>query len=78
MIRSLIFILIGILIGLIFNRLWRGGDIMPIVDCYVALIVAGRRTISQVKNMYIRKLVKEELMAMGLEELTKEDTTTVK
>lgn len=47
---------------------------MPIVDCYVALIIAGRRTIMQVKNMYIRKLVKEELIAMGLEELAKEDS----
>ena len=46
---------------------------MPIVDCYVALIIAGRRTINQVKNLYIRKLVKEELIAMGLEELAKED-----
>lgn len=47
---------------------------MPIVDCYVTLIIAGRRTIMQVKNMYIRKLVKEELIAMGLEELAKEDS----
>ena len=74
MIRSLIFILVGILISLIFNIFWKGGDIMPIVDCYVALIIAGRRTINQVKNLYIRKLVKEELIAMGLEELAKEDT----
>lgn len=46
---------------------------MPIVDCYVTLIIAGRRTLNQVRNMYIRKLVKEELIAMGLEELTKEE-----
>lgn len=51
---------------------------MPIVDCYVALIVAGRRTISQVRNLYIRKLVKEELIAMGLEDLANEDTTVNK
>ena len=74
MIRSLIFILVGILISLIFNIFWKGGNIMPIVDCYVTLIIAGRRTIMQVKNMYIRKLVKEELIAMGLEELAKEDS----
>ena len=78
MIRLFICILIGIFLNLIFNKVWKGGDIMPIVDCYVALIVAGRRTISQVKNLYIRKLVKEELTAMGLEELAKEDTTTIK
>lgn len=78
MIRSLIFILVGILLSLIFNIFWKGGDVMPIVDCYVALIVAGRRTINQVKNLYIRKLVKEELIAMGLEELAKEDTNVSK
>ena len=73
MIRSLIFIFIGILLSLIFNKIWKGGDIMPIVDCYVALIVAGRRTIKQVRNLYIRKLVKEELIAMGLNDLAKDD-----
>ena len=62
----------GIVVG-IYNIFMKGGDIMPIVDCYVTLIIAGRRTLNQVRNMYIRKLVKEELIAMGLEELTKEE-----
>jgi hypothetical protein len=73
MIRFIFGIVVGILLTIFYNIFMKGGDIMPIVDCYVTLIIAGRRTLNQVRNMYIRKLVKEELIAMGLEELTKEE-----
>lgn len=73
MIRFILGISTGILLTISYNIFMKGGDIMPIVDCYVTLIIAGRRTLNQVRNMYIRKLVKEELIAMGLEELTKEE-----
>lgn len=73
MIRFILGISTGILLTIFYNIFMKGGDIMPIVDCYVTLIIAGRRTLNQVRNMYIRKLVKEELIAMGLEELIKEE-----
>ena len=73
MIRFIFGIVVGILLTIFYNIFMKGGDIMPIVDCYVTLIIAGRRTLNQVRNMYIRNLVKEELIAMGLEELTKEE-----
>lgn len=73
MIRFILGIATGILLTTFYDILLKGGDIMPIVDCYVTLIIAGRRTLKQIRNMYIRKLVKEELIAMGLEELTKDE-----
>ena len=43
-----------------------GGDtIMAIVDVYVALIIAGRRTISQVPAT-LKPAVEAELAALGL------------
>jgi len=43
----------------------KGGVIM--VDAYVALIIAGRRTFSQVSVKY-QAAVKADLLALGLDE----------
>lgn len=45
----------------------RGGDIVIMVDVYVALIVAGRRTLAQVPAT-IRDQVAAELAALGITE----------
>jgi hypothetical protein len=40
---------------------------ITLVDLYVALIIAGRRTITQVPDRY-REAVRADLLALGLDE----------
>ncbi|HZJ83436.1 MAG TPA: CD1375 family protein [Clostridia bacterium] len=40
---------------------------VDLIDLYIALIVAGRRTIEQVPERY-RELVRQDLLALGLDE----------
>lgn len=53
---------------LLFFLYLKGGTDMASV--YVALIIAGRRTFSSVPSV-IKEKVKEDLIALDLEELTK-------
>lgn len=46
MIRFILGISTGILLTISYNIFMKGGDIMPLVDCYVTLIIAGRRTLN--------------------------------
>jgi len=52
------------MLSIIFMLL-RGGEIM--VDMYIALIMAGRRTFSQVPVKY-QPAVHEDLLALGLDD----------
>lgn len=62
--RKVITFVIAIII-IVIATMWRKGDNM--VDLYVALIIAGKRTFARVPARY-QDAVRETLLALGLDE----------